>query len=81
MSLDFLDLAGFLDVLDAKTDSIGITEKTAPCVTYESIIEDIVLQNNALEVCKDSSKYLFYDLLHPTTKAHKAFADEIAALL
>ncbi|KAF9411236.1 hypothetical protein BGZ94_001406 [Podila epigama] len=68
----FFDLYhSFLDVNRPEIlEQLGITNTTHGCVTtdYESR-------------CADASEYLFYDSFHPTTKVHRAFANDVLKLI
>lgn len=79
-SLRFFDFEAFLGEVDRQATKRGI-RKDKPCIAYDEVIALKEQRLEAVSVCDNSSEYLFFDLIHPTTIVHKALANALAAEL
>jgi cholinesterase len=62
----YYDAAGLLRAMISNPAAYGLSNVTDPCITSTSI-------------CSSPNIYLFWDDMHPTTAAHAALANSIAA--
>ena len=64
LDIELFQLDDALNNLIDNPSSSGFTNVTQPCVTNTS-------------VCSDTSSYLFWDTLHPTTRTHHILAQQL----
>ncbi|WP_308917298.1 SGNH/GDSL hydrolase family protein [Jannaschia sp. LMIT008] len=63
-----VDIAGIFDALLADPLAFDITQPFLPCVIQDQNLE-------VVEACPDSTGFLFFDALHPTTQVHAIISD------
>ena len=68
VNTETVDFFGFVTGATMMPEAFGFAEVTSPCLTFGVV-------KNAF--CKDRDRYLFWDAIHPTKKAH-ALLGEIA---
>lgn len=94
--ISFINMQSLLQELIDTADRYGITETQNACVDIplpkikgEKPVfpKNLVLQKALLRSkqsysqCEDSSKYVFWDEIHPTTKAHSILAERVCGML
>ena len=65
-----LDSFAMLHEIVAEAEALGLTNLTDPCV----------IRGDTITRCDNPETHLFWDIMHPTSAVHGAFADRMAAL-
>lgn len=61
-----VDFFGFVSAASATPELFGFSDGSTPCLNF-GVVEQAF--------CKDRDRYLFWDAIHPTKKAHQKIAD------
>jgi len=69
-SIISVDINSFFNQVEANPAKFGFTDVTDACVPYTNN----QITSGTFKVCSDPNDYLFYDLVHPTTKAQELIA-------
>lgn len=79
VSVTLLDVGALFNTLLSDPDQFGFTNTEAACLFPSPLFPD--LPQEPISICSNATEYVFWDSLHPSTRAHQILADEALAAL